>query len=125
MPHPGNLRRPFAICRVLRNMKPAGPVVGQYMGEPVYGGVRDEWGRRYEFREIADFREVDIADLDLNHGEFVLHPGLVYRIEAGSSRWAALARILANSVRRRPDTAQSTRVWAYEAQSAVRAEEMS
>lgn len=67
---------------VLRNVVPAGLVIGHRAGQDIYGSIVDEWDRRYSFVGIANFRREGGYDCDaLRTGEFILPPGLVYRLD--------------------------------------------
>ena len=67
---------------LLRNVIAEGPVVGSYAGEPIRRSVIDEWNRRYNFVGLAAFRWDGQYDCDaLQTGEFILPPGLIYRLD--------------------------------------------
>jgi hypothetical protein len=73
---------------LLRNVIAEGPVVGQYEGQDIRKSIVDEWGRRYSFVGIVAFRGDGQYDVDgLKTGEFILAPGLVYRLDRMPPTW--------------------------------------
>lgn len=73
---------------LLRNVIAEGPVVGQYEGQDIRKSIVDEWGRRYSFVGIAAFSWDGQYDYDaLKTGEFILPPGLVYRLDRLPPTW--------------------------------------
>ena len=73
---------------LLRNVTAKGPVVGHYEGQDVRQSIVDEWGRRYSFVGIAAFKWNGEYDCDaLKAGEFILPPGLVYRLDLMPPTW--------------------------------------
>jgi hypothetical protein len=77
---------------LLRHVTPAGPTMGYLGDHAIRARVIDEHGRRFAYAGVAPRRWNGSLDRDaLTPGEFILPPGLVYRIErAPASRWAAL-----------------------------------
>lgn len=66
---------------ILRNVMPAGPVIGKYADTPVRETVRDEWGRSYRYAGITAAKRNGTYDPNvLQDGEFVLPPGIIYRM---------------------------------------------
>jgi hypothetical protein len=66
---------------MLRNVRPAGPVIGKFSGADIVSEIRDEFGRTYVYAGVALRKwngRFDTACLAV--GEFILEPGLVYRI---------------------------------------------
>lgn len=73
---------------LLRNVTAEGPIVGRYEGQDVRQNIVDEWGRRYSFVGIAAFRwDGQYACDALKTGEFILPPGLVYRLDRLPPTW--------------------------------------
>lgn len=61
--------------------RPEGPAIGFYAGRPFSETVADYFGRRFTFTGIAPRRRNGQYDLAaLRHGEFIMEPGLLYRI---------------------------------------------
>ncbi|HVI27590.1 hypothetical protein [Hansschlegelia sp.] len=86
MPHPGNQRDPFATCRILRDVVREGPIVCHLGEYPVHSIVRDEWGRRYAYVGVVGACQYGpSACQELDRGEFLLPPGVIYRMEAGAA----------------------------------------
>lgn len=81
---------------MLRAVVRAGPVIGRYAGAEIYQSIVDEWGRRYIFVGIATIRSEGDYDCDaLRTGEFILAPGLVYRLDRiPPNLWQLFCRIL-------------------------------
>lgn len=67
---------------LLHGVRPDGPTVGHYSGKPVADVVIDAYERRYVFTGLAPRRNDGRYDLGkLRDGEFLLEPGLVYRLQ--------------------------------------------
>ena len=72
--------------------RPAGPTIGLYRGLPIAERVVDQFGRRFFYVGLASRRRDGRFDVgSLRAGEFIVEPGLVYRLEANerASRKAA------------------------------------
>lgn len=65
---------------ILRNVTPAGPVIGKYADTPVREIVRDEWGRSYRYAGVTAPNNGSYDPTKLQDGEFVLPPGIIYRM---------------------------------------------
>lgn len=73
---------------LLHDAKPTGPSVGIYANSDIPASVADDFGRRYTFAGVAPRRTNGDFDLDaLRAGEFILKPGLVYRMEHLPQSW--------------------------------------
>ncbi len=73
---------------ILHDAKPNGPSVGRYGGKYIPASVVDEFGRGYVFAGIAPRRLTGGLDVDaLRTGEFILMPGLIYRMEHIRPSW--------------------------------------
>jgi hypothetical protein len=73
---------------LLHDAKPTGPSVGIYANRDIPASVVDDFGRRYLFSGIAPRQGNGQFDLDaLRAGEFILKPGLVYRMEHLPRNW--------------------------------------
>jgi hypothetical protein len=66
---------------LLHDVEPVGRIIGRYMAQPIYEAVRDQFGRMFFFAGVAprDLRGV-LDPFALRTGEFILKPGLAYRM---------------------------------------------
>lgn len=91
MPHGDIARGRLVEYFLLREVIKEGPVVGSYAGQAIRQSVIDEWARRYSFVGIAAFRWNGQYDCDaLQTGEFILPPGLIYRLDRMPPTWREL-----------------------------------
>jgi hypothetical protein len=75
---------------LLHYATPAGPPVGSYGNLAIPEAVVDDSGRQYRFAGVAPRTLTGEFDLDaLQAGEFILRPGLVYRLETLPNSWIA------------------------------------
>jgi hypothetical protein len=82
MPFAPQLRGRSLEYFMLHDVKPTGQSVGLFANREIAESVIDDCGRRYVFAGIAPRRWNGDFDVDaLRTGEFILKPGLVYRIE--------------------------------------------
>ncbi len=73
---------------MLHDARPAGQSVGLYANREIPASVIDDFGRQYVFAGIAPRRRNGDFDVDaLRTGEFILKPGLVYRLEYTPPSW--------------------------------------
>lgn len=73
---------------LLHDATATGPSVGIYANSNIPASVADEFGRRYVFAGLAPRQFNGEFDLDaLEVGEFILMPGLVYRLERLPRSW--------------------------------------
>ncbi len=73
---------------VLHDMKPAGPSMGRYADSEIPESIIDMFGRRYVYVGVAPRTWGGQFDVDaLQPGEFILPPGLVYRLEHMKPSW--------------------------------------
>ena len=73
---------------MLFDAKPSGGCVGYYMDRPISEAVTDEFGRSFVFAGIAPRRWDGQFDTDaLRPGEFIVQPGLIYRLERKKAPW--------------------------------------
>lgn len=73
---------------VLTDVEPRGRMLGYFMDRPIHEAVVDEFGRRFVYSGLASRRpdgQFDCAAL--GPGEFILEPGLIYRIELIETSW--------------------------------------
>jgi hypothetical protein len=70
---------------ILRNMRPAGPKIGMFGDTPLHEAVEDEWGRIYRYVGICSVVDRKYSDT-LSEREFVLPPGIIYRMLEQSKR---------------------------------------
>lgn len=74
-------RRPFTAFRVMLSAKPAGPVIGRFADQAFHELIRDEWDRVYAYAGITSCtRDGQYDCTHLGEGEFVLPPGIIYRM---------------------------------------------
>lgn len=71
---------------VLRQAKPVGPPIGLYRNLPLHEAVQDELGRVYRYVGVCEQRSPSFHCPDqfathLGDGEFILPPGVVYRMD--------------------------------------------
>jgi len=67
---------------VLANLQAAGSVVGHLAGEPIRDAVIDEGGRRYRFAGVMPRTATGRFAVEaLRPGEWIVQPGLIYRLE--------------------------------------------
>ena len=61
--------------------RPEGETIGVFADRPISEAVRDCFGRSYDFVGAAPRRQNGLFDIDaLKPGEFIVPPGLVYRM---------------------------------------------
>ena len=75
--------------------RPAGPTIGVYGGLPIAARVVDHFGRRFAYVGVAcRRRDGQFDSARLGPGEFIVEPGLAYRLESAkrASREAAANR---------------------------------
>jgi hypothetical protein len=76
-------QRPIEYA-ILHHPRPDGGVIGSFADHPIFDAVVDEWGRRFEFAGVAPRRRDGQFDPDLlRKGEFIVQPGLIYRLRPG------------------------------------------
>ena len=72
----------------LHEARPQGRCVGSYVGCPIREAVVDRDGQRYVYAGLAPRCRDGSLDIDaLEPGEFLVPPGLVYRLEAIPAPW--------------------------------------
>jgi hypothetical protein len=73
---------------ILHGVKPIGPSLGYYNDSEIPESVVDDFGRRFVYAGVAPRRWNGQFDGDaLEPGEFIVRPGLVYRIENMKNSW--------------------------------------
>ena len=73
---------------LLHDARATGPSVGFYANRDIPASVVDDHGRNYIFAGVAPRCGNGDFDLDaLGAGEFILKPGLVYRMEHLPRNW--------------------------------------
>jgi hypothetical protein len=87
------------IYCMLQNVKPVGRTIGKFGDRDISEGLSDELGRVYRFVGLASRTMHGNLDPDaLKPGEFILKPGLVYRMVLPSRSAFSLWRALKSSV---------------------------
>lgn len=82
MPHSVVFDRQTALAeaRILRNVKPLGPVIGLYADAPIHEHIRDDAGRKYGYAGVAcQTRRGQYDCAQLATGEVLVPPGIIYR----------------------------------------------
>jgi hypothetical protein len=73
---------------ILRNVKPTGPSLGFYKGREIPESIVDDLGRHLVYAGIAPRKWDGQLDGDaLAPGEFIVRPGLIYRMESIRPSW--------------------------------------
>ena len=73
---------------ILHDAKPKGPNMGLYGDREIPATVVDGCGRQYGYAGIAPRKWNGQLDVDaLRPGEFILMPGLIYRLEHMKPSW--------------------------------------
>src|SRR5262249_31122458 len=76
--------------RIVVAARPIGATIGRYRGFPIPERVVDQFGRFFTYVGVIDRRGDGQYDVDaLKPGEFIVEPGIVYGLEAGSRGSAA------------------------------------
>ena len=76
--------RPPVEYSMMVEPHPAGPMIGLYQGLPIAERVVDQFGRRFSYVGLAGRqRDGQFDPASLAPGEFIVEPGLVYRLEKG------------------------------------------
>src|SRR6185437_7817969 len=70
---------------VLRNMTPVGPEVGRLGDVALHEMLEDQWGRSYQYVGVCPSAGQAWGNR-LDKGEFILPPGIVYRMLVGSGK---------------------------------------
>jgi hypothetical protein len=84
---------PLVPCRpveyfIVHDATPRGPRLGRYADHEIAESIVDSFGRRYVYAGIAPRCWNGQFDVDaLQPGEFILQPGLVYRLKVVKVRW--------------------------------------
>jgi len=66
---------------ILHEVKPTGPSIGFYAGREIPASVVDMFGRRLLYAGVSPRRWDGVFDVEaLEAGEFIVQPGLVYRL---------------------------------------------
>lgn len=72
----------------LHDVTPAGHVIGNYRGHDIHRNIIDTWSRRCSFIGVAPAGPQDGYDFEvLQSGEFILPPGLIYRLDRKPRTW--------------------------------------
>jgi hypothetical protein len=78
--HQEDAMRNLEYC-MLHDVKPVGRSVGFYADREIPESVIDQFGRRFDYVGVATRKPNGQLDGDaLGTGEFILRPGLVYRL---------------------------------------------
>ena len=91
MPFPGSVHPPSIEYFMVHDARPVGPSMGRYADKDISSWIIDASGRRYAYAGVAPRKWNGQFDVDaLRSGEFILLPGLIYRLEDAKS-WLAAA----------------------------------
>ena len=75
---------------ILHNARPAGPVIGKLAGKEFFEYVYDEFGRLFVYSGAAPRRlNGEFDDDALKQGEFIVQPGLIYKLRGKAQKKAA------------------------------------
>lgn len=89
--------------------RPEGPMVGVYAGHPFSESVADYFGRRFTYAGVAPrLRNGQYDVAALRAGEFIVEPGLLYRIASAEPK-AGMGRLLEGFLRSAAESAASRR----------------
>ena len=90
-------------CLILNDVTGQGPVIGYCLGRPIHDRVADHWRRVYTYAGvIARHRHGRYDPARLAPFEFILEPGIVYRMQISEQERHPLRSTLARWWRR-PD----------------------
>jgi hypothetical protein len=64
---------------ILRQTTPVGPEIGTFAGIPFHAEIQDEWGRIYRYAGTSPRKGPDYI-VKLREREFILPPGIIYRM---------------------------------------------
>ncbi|MBS0252421.1 MAG: hypothetical protein JSR78_15290 [Proteobacteria bacterium] len=69
-------------CLILHGVTAQGPVIGYYLGREIHDRVEDRWRRVYIYVGVIERQRLGRYDpARLGPFEFILEPGLVYRMQ--------------------------------------------
>jgi len=101
--------RDCADFHLIVDPRPEGPTVGVYADRPFSESVADYFGRRFTYAGVAPRLRSGQYDLAaLRTGEFIVEPGLLYRIASGGPK-AGRGRLLDSLVRSAAESTTSRR----------------
>ena len=70
------------VCYELVDARPTGSIIGSYNGAAIAEEVVDEFGRCFGYTGAAPRNSMGTYDVDLlRPGEFIVGPGLLYRLK--------------------------------------------
>ncbi|WP_151115182.1 hypothetical protein [Hypericibacter adhaerens] len=79
-----------AELHIVYEPRPDGPIIGFFKETPIAAAVLDYFGRRFTYDGVAPHRRDGSYDVKaLRPGEWIVEPGLVYRLDAGRPARAA------------------------------------
>ncbi|MBS0232281.1 MAG: hypothetical protein JSR99_02210 [Proteobacteria bacterium] len=69
-------------CLILYDVTAQGPVIGYYLGRPIHDRVADRWRRIYTYAGVIErYQHGNYDPTRLAPLEFILEPGIVYRMQ--------------------------------------------
>ena len=82
--------------RIIHDAKASGAVVGYFRGRKIRECVTDPWGRNYIYSGIIEKQRGGRYDLGrLRPFEFILEPGIVYKMQVDAPRKSILGDVAA------------------------------
>jgi hypothetical protein len=73
---------------ILHDVKPVGRTMGFFADREIPEAVVDQFGRRFDYVGVASRKPNGKLDAEaLGPGEFILRPGLVYRLVRSNNSW--------------------------------------
>lgn len=82
-------------CLILHDVTAQGPVIGYYLGHPIHDRIADHWRRTYSYAGIIERHRYGRYDpARLGPFEFILEPGIVYRMQIPERKGHLLRKTL-------------------------------
>ncbi|MBS0234149.1 MAG: hypothetical protein JSR99_11775 [Proteobacteria bacterium] len=82
---------------IIRDATTCGPIIGRFQGFQIHSQVTDFWGRHYTYAGIIEKSRHGIYEIEkLKPLEFILEPGIIYKIQKHELSQAWLERLYAS-----------------------------